>query len=109
MRFRHLSLAAVVPVVLWLAPAQPAGQAPDPASSRQASASWVPPRTPDGQPDIQGIWANYDPTPFETPLASDPRGVNDGTGPSADFNDTVPRRNARRRSMVVDRRADGCP
>ena len=24
-------------------------------------------RTPDGQPDIQGIWTNFDPTPFEAP------------------------------------------
>ena len=24
-------------------------------------------RTPDGQPDIQGVWTNFDPTPFEAP------------------------------------------
>ena len=24
-------------------------------------------RTPDGQPDIQGIWLNFDSTPFEAP------------------------------------------
>ena len=22
-------------------------------------------RTPDGQPDLQGLWTNYDQTPFE--------------------------------------------
>ena len=27
----------------------------------------VPPRTPDGQPNIQGVWTNFDPTPFEAP------------------------------------------
>ena len=31
---------------------------------------WTPGRTPDGQPDIQGIWINFDSTPFETPVAA---------------------------------------
>ena len=31
------------------------------------SNSWDPPRTPDGQPDIQGIWTNATITPFERP------------------------------------------
>jgi hypothetical protein len=26
---------------------------------------WTVPRTPDGQPDLQGTWTNYDQTPFE--------------------------------------------
>ena len=26
---------------------------------------WNVSRTPDGQPDLQGMWSNYDPTPFE--------------------------------------------
>src|ERR1700681_2938999 len=28
---------------------------------------WTPPRTPDGQPDLQGIWTNATITPFERP------------------------------------------
>ena len=28
---------------------------------------WTPPRTPDGQPDLQGIWTNPTITPFERP------------------------------------------
>src|SRR5438093_7293589 len=32
-----------------------------------AAQSWTPPRTPDGQPDLQGIWANNTVTPFERP------------------------------------------
>lgn len=42
---------------LFLAPAFSPGQ------------TWTPPRTPDGQPDLQGIWTNPTVTPFERPAA----------------------------------------
>ena len=29
--------------------------------------SWDVPRTADGVPNIQGVWTNFDPTPFEAP------------------------------------------
>jgi hypothetical protein len=32
---------------------------------RVADKRWTVTRTPDGQPDLQGMWTNYDPTPFE--------------------------------------------
>ena len=32
-----------------------------------AQNGWTPPLTPDGQPNIQGVWTNFDPTPFEAP------------------------------------------
>src|SRR5712671_6419164 len=31
-------------------------------------ARWVAPRTPDGQPDLQGTWANDNATPLERPV-----------------------------------------
>jgi len=34
---------------------------------------WVVGRTPDGQPDLQGVWTNYDPTPFERLTAEEQR------------------------------------
>ena len=34
---------------------------------------WVAGRTPDGQPDLQGVWTNYDPTPFERLTAEEQR------------------------------------
>ncbi len=37
------------------------------ASTPALGQTWTPPRTPDGRPDIQGIWTNFDPTPFEAP------------------------------------------
>ena len=35
------------------------------ATSSVEAQKWTPGRTPDGQPDIQGIWINFDSTPFE--------------------------------------------
>jgi hypothetical protein len=32
--------------------------------------AWTMPRTPDGQPDLQGTWVNYDATPFQAPDAA---------------------------------------
>jgi hypothetical protein len=37
-----------------------------PQSERKATdKTWIVGRTPDGQPDLQGTWTNYDTTPFE--------------------------------------------
>jgi len=66
--------------------------------------SWKQGRTPDGQPDIQGIWLNFDSTPFEAPdpkAAARPAAV-DGTGPAPEFADHTHKVSARRPSMVVD-------
>jgi len=85
------------------------------------------PRTPDGQPDIQGVWTNFDPTPFEAPddidlerlapLAEWFPGTNQpqrapampnpdarSRGPQGPWGDGPgdALRNERRRSMVVD-------
>jgi hypothetical protein len=67
-------------------------------------------RTPDGQPDIQGIWTNYDNTPFETfsssdkpnLYAGDPEGTSRGTGPASFPVDASGRKLTPRRSLVVD-------
>src|SRR5690349_14732306 len=37
-------------------------------SASDGSGGWVAPRTPDGQPDLQGHWTNDTYTPFERPV-----------------------------------------
>jgi len=59
----------------------------------------------DGQPDIQGIWINFDSTPFETPVAQPAaRGSTaaPGVGPASEFADHTHKISERRPSMVVD-------
>ena len=95
---RPLALAALITVSALVT-----------ASGQQAK-DWTPTRTPDGQPDIQGIWTNYTSTPFEVPDKSDRPdfyggdvdGTGRGTGPSSFLNDTADRQLAKARSLVVD-------
>jgi hypothetical protein len=44
-----------------------AGQGSSPAAKAPAATAYKAPRTPDGQPDLQGVWANNDATPMERP------------------------------------------
>jgi hypothetical protein len=68
MRHRTLtSLGALVVGLVWLAPALSSGQTS--ASGAEPTKRWIPPRTPDGQPDLQGTWLNNDATPLERPKA----------------------------------------
>ncbi|MGA2712401.1 MAG: hypothetical protein ABSG41_04775 [Bryobacteraceae bacterium] len=75
-----------------------------PARTAPATKTWKQGKTPDGQPDIQGVWVNFDSTPFERAAAS-------ATGTSAApasgnqnallFADRAPKVQ-QRPSMVVD-------
>ena len=92
--FGVLSFVVVVPGL--------AAQAPASAPSKSSKA-WVPARTADGQPDIQGTWVNFDGTPFETPggVPAQPAAPAGVSPPShwADHDSPV---NARRLSMVIE-------
>ena len=64
MRLRNAALARVIaPLVLVLGTAAWGAAQPEPG--------WAPPLRSDGQPDIQGVWTNFDLTPFETPSEVD--------------------------------------
>jgi hypothetical protein len=75
------------------------------SSVPEASAqTWKQGRTPDGQPDLQGIWVNFDSTPFEAPAAqaaAAPRPAAD-VGPAPEFAVHDSPTSKARRSMVVD-------
>jgi hypothetical protein len=58
---RNIRLALIVATVL--------GGTSLAAQSITARKGWTPPRTPDGQPDLQGIWINATITPFERPTS----------------------------------------
>src|ERR1700730_15442678 len=75
------SLAAAL-VVAAFAAIPLAGQTPTGAAKAKASSTWTVPRTPDGKPDLQGTWLNFDQTPFEQPLPPDPA-MKSGNAPAA--------------------------
>jgi hypothetical protein len=91
-----------------------AGQTPQ-GDSKAANKTWSPARTPDGQPDIQGMWTNFDNTPFEAPSPEDatrlaalrqwfPAGdqTGPGSGLAAADGPGLATRNPRRKAMVVE-------
>ncbi len=62
----NFSLAAgiaTLPLVSWMFAQTPASKTPAKTSGK----SYTPGRTPDGQPDIQGIWSNASIIPLERP------------------------------------------
>src|SRR5512134_4194848 len=67
---RLLASTSVLGVVIALVVLMPSelsgdgGQQPAPNTEK-----YVPPRTVDGQPDLQGVWANNNATPLERPTA----------------------------------------
>ena len=89
-------------------------QAGSQAASQRPKASkaegWTPKRTPDGQPDLQGTWVNFDSTPFEAPADAPPPPVaaapSPGINPPAHWAEHDSPQSQRRRSMVVEP-ADG--
>jgi hypothetical protein len=87
-----------------------AGQTPSGRTGKVAK-SWVGAehRTPDGQPDIQGTWVNFDSTPFETggsaPAPAAPA-ANPSINPPSHWADHDSPTSARRQSMVIEP-ADG--
>jgi hypothetical protein len=88
---------AVLAVLLVAAASHVAGQ----------TKTFVPGKTPDGQPDLRGTWVNFDSTPFEAPAgtgvpATAPIPTAPGINPPSHWADHDSPMKAARRSMVVD-------
>jgi len=66
--FSSMGAVAIFVVVVLLAAGFVAAQSPTTAVKTKAPAkTWTAPRTPDGQPDLQGFWTNTTYTPLQRP------------------------------------------
>jgi hypothetical protein len=71
---RHSLLAdSALLAILVAVLAAPTSSATSPGPQTPRSPAWKPPRTPDGQPDLQGVWLNNSATPLERPKALEGR------------------------------------
>ena len=61
MNVQYLGVVGLVVTVMSFTPAPAAGQ------GDTGESGWMLPRTADGHPDLQGVWANNNVTPFERP------------------------------------------
>jgi len=69
MHYRCFLLVGVLSVASLLATTVVTGKgvSAKPGASSEQAESYTPPRTPDGQPDLQGFWTNQTYTPLERP------------------------------------------
>ena len=67
MKDRILTSMAVLMIAVVPALGQGTTAVPKAQTAAPAKATWTPPHTPDGQPDLQGVWTNNTVTPLQRP------------------------------------------
>src|SRR6202050_1917539 len=67
MLLRSLSSVIVLALAQGQAPGHAIAQTVNAKPAKTATQTWTAPRTVDGQPDLQGVWANNNATPLERP------------------------------------------
>jgi hypothetical protein len=68
MRARTLTAVIVACISIWLGATVSAGQAPGGATTFTVpAATYTPPKTPWGDPDLQGVWDNHTVVPMQRP------------------------------------------
>jgi len=77
MNYRYLSFgfAAILFSILPAVTQGQIAQQAEPATTKSVKQTWTAPRTADGHPDLQGVWANNIATPLERPRELEGRAV----------------------------------
>ena len=96
---RRVVMPMAVPAVLLACTALVLGSSQ--SNRRAEDGKWIVSRTPAGHPDLQGVWTNYDPTPFER-LSADERRPQGQAVSTADWLVQDSPKSAPRSSLVVD-------